>query len=242
MANNAPLPDFVRLGPTKPFSVLHKLLWPTSDQRDPIQLEDVSVPGRLATFIREWTASPGGQDPPPKICYIDLEKNPSLAVDQLACLDVLIVRQDYVDVLAQNPPGREYLTGELDWIGKSVGAFYFLFHFFACGQPVFFTPNTNAGIYYFSESGVDFLQNEGMTMDRRPITDAVRGSWTIINDPTWKPGSWWVEAALGGIWTAPPEDAWLLWQLTKQLVADIREMKPWSPEETVALKMLKRPL
>ncbi|KAJ7607312.1 hypothetical protein FB45DRAFT_948034 [Roridomyces roridus] len=245
MSNDTLLPDFTRLGPTEPFSVLRKLLWPASEETWANDLA-LDEPERLATFIQEFT--PDDQDSPSKIRYIDLTKNPSLAVDQLAALDVLIVRQDYLDFMAQTQRsrkldgkpryGREYLTGE-HGTGKSVGAFYFLFRLLAAGQPVFFTPNTNAGIYYFSKSGVDFLQEEGMTMDRKAVMHVVRGSWVIINDPKWQPGNWWVEATLGGIWTAAPEGEWLMQQLTMQLKAGAWGMKPWSPGEIAAVKTLR---
>ncbi|KAJ7607481.1 hypothetical protein FB45DRAFT_1040172 [Roridomyces roridus] len=76
MDNDAPLPVFTRLGPTEPFSVLHKLLWPTTGQRDPAQDE----PECLSKFIEKWTptGSSDDQEPQSTIRYIDLTKNPSL--------------------------------------------------------------------------------------------------------------------------------------------------------------------
>ncbi|KAJ7603483.1 hypothetical protein FB45DRAFT_881717 [Roridomyces roridus] len=126
--------------------------------------------------------------------------------------------------------GRNYVIGE-SGIGKSVGAFYFLFRLLAAGQPVFFYPNTK-------RAGVDFVQEEGKTMHRRENIDAARKSWAIINDPTWLPGSWWIEATVGGIWTAPPPEPKHLEWFTKQLKASTWEMK--LGEETAVLKILKQ--
>ncbi|KAJ7603486.1 hypothetical protein FB45DRAFT_947722 [Roridomyces roridus] len=232
------LPRFTRLSPTDPFSTLHEFLWPATD-RPPNPIQHGPECRGLAPYIQTYATN---SEPSSRIRYIDLRKHPVLRVHALASLDTLIVRQEYVDFLAEVKVGYHfYVTGE-HGIGKSVGASYLLLHLLACGQPVFFVPEPEA-IYYFCDSGVQVFRgpNQGYMDSMTPIDAAVSKSWVLLDvdavrHPKWYP-RWWICLAVGLVYTALL-DGRSEHHYTKQFVADTREMQPWSQEEMEALRTL----
>ncbi|KAJ7068702.1 hypothetical protein C8F01DRAFT_620191 [Mycena amicta] len=122
------LPGFSGLSSGNRYAILHELLWPTGTQ------------DRLAPYIEAWnpnlslwTAGDAmdvdqADEPPPApapmIRYITLAKHRRLAVDLLQGLDTMIIRQEYVDFLAdamqqvqEGKQPRFFLTGQ-PGIGK----------------------------------------------------------------------------------------------------------------------------
>ncbi|KAJ7736193.1 hypothetical protein DFH07DRAFT_779745 [Mycena maculata] len=179
------------------------------------------------------------QPPPaPPIRYINLAEleHESLAVHRLLTLDKIIVRQEYVEFMAHAMQGKKinfFLTVQpgigkfcahaFRWVGKSIGAGYFLFRLLASGISVFFIPDTHS-VFYFSEAGVDVV-DASHNMGNVGVKRALRRSWILIDveigSQEWFPDPW-VELA-GCLYKAT---TWY--------------MKPWSLEEIAAITTLEK--
>jgi hypothetical protein len=130
-----------------------------------------------------------------------------------------------------------YHAHALRWAGKSMGAYYFLFHLLASGQSVFFLPDTH-NVYYFSEGGVEVARSDTHHLDDCSTIDAIRRSWIIIDvdygdSRRWYP-SRWVQRGACVVWTSPfLKDR--MYRFTSKFGATRWFMKPWSLEEISAL-------
>ncbi|KAJ7885118.1 hypothetical protein B0H14DRAFT_3856976 [Mycena olivaceomarginata] len=186
--------------------------------------------------------------PAPPIRYINLAEveHKSLAVHRLTPLDMIIVRQEYVDFMAhatahvmQGKKIHVFLTGQ-PGIGKSIGAGYFLFRLLASGQSVFFIPDKHR-VFYFSEAGVDVV-NASHDMGDVDVERALRCSWILIDVETgsqeWFPDPW-VELASCLVWTSSPRER-RMHHFIKQYEATAWYMKPWSLEEITAVMALQK--
>jgi hypothetical protein len=146
MTNDEPaLPGFTRVDPDDQYAILHKLLWPTGPTSSQPADSAAPEPERLARHIDAcaadlslWTDDQDSDatamdvdhserpPPAPPIRYINLAEveHESLAVHRLSALDMVIVRQEYVDFMAhatapamQGKKIHVFLTGQ-PGIGK----------------------------------------------------------------------------------------------------------------------------
>ncbi|KAJ7322874.1 hypothetical protein DFH08DRAFT_888141 [Mycena albidolilacea] len=268
MTNDEPaLPGFARVNPNNPYAMLHKLLWPTGPTSSQPADSAAPEPERLARHIDAcvadlslWTDDQDGDatamdvddserpPPAPPIRYINLAEveHKSLAVHRLLALDMIIVRQEYVDFMAhatahvmQGKKIHVFLTGQ-PGIGKSIGAGYFLFRLLASGRSVFFIPDKHS-IFYFSEAGVDVV-NASHNMGNINVKRALRCSWILIDvesgSQEWFPDPW-VELASCLVWTSSPRER-RMHHFNKQYKATAWYMKPWSLAEIAAVMTLQK--
>jgi hypothetical protein len=120
----------------------------------------------------------------------------------------------------------------LCWLGKSIGAGYFLFRLLASGQSVFFIPDKYS-VFYFSEAGVDVV-NASHDMYDIDVIRALRCSWILIDvESEWFPDPW-VELASCLVWTSSPKES-RMHHFIKQYKATAWYMKPWSLAEIAAV-------
>ncbi|KAJ7072583.1 hypothetical protein C8F01DRAFT_1225550 [Mycena amicta] len=252
------LPGFSRLSSGNRYAILHELvLWPTGTQ------------DRLAPYIEAWNPNlwtvgqamdvdPDESDQPPlaAIRYINLAEHRRLAVDLLQGLDTMIIRQEYVDFLAdalqqvqEGKQPRFFLTGQ-PGVGKwsssplplrsYIVLGYFLLRLLASSQPVFFISDSNDSVSYFSETGVEFVMANNSIMQETDVLTALERSWVIIDVDLgmldWLP-KLWVKSAACVVWTSPPRER-RKHHFTKQFDSAVWLMMPWSQEEIAAVTAL----
>ncbi|KAJ7068765.1 hypothetical protein C8F01DRAFT_622162 [Mycena amicta] len=246
------LTGFTRQHDETSYAILHRFLWPSQPSPTAYEPQNLTqyikdCPADLSVFTDDLDGPPPAPQTRTRIRYLDLAAQTEFAVHPVKLargLDKMVIRDEYVDFMDraakfQGQGKRYFLTGQ-PGIGKSVGAGYFLFRLLASGQSVFFIPDTDDGVFYFSEAGVDYVKSDLSIMDHLDVKEALSRSWIII-DANRGPENFlplpWIEEGSLVVWTSSP-NAWRLHQFHKQYRGNPWYMKPWSLEEVGALTML----